>query len=656
MPPDAALIYKEHMSQHHLHPVPPAVAAAAWIDETQYRTLYQRSIAEPDAFWAEQAERFVSWTRRWDRVSDCDLAKARIRWFEGGQLNAAHNCVDRHLATRGDQVAILWEGDDPADSRALTYRELHDQVCRFANALKGRGVRKGDRVCIYLPMVPEAAVAMLACARIGAVHSVVFGGFSPESIKDRILDSDCRVVVTADEGMRGGRKVPLKANVEKALAQCPGVHTTFVLERTGGEVPRAPARDVDWHAALAAASPDCPAEPMDAEDPLFILYTSGSTGKPKGALHTTGGYLVYAAMTHRYVFDYHDGDVYWCTADVGWITGHTYGVYGPLANGAITLMNEGVPVYPTPARFWQTVDKHEVDIFYTAPTAIRSLMAHGDAPVRSASRASLRLLGTVGEPINPEAWEWYHRVVGDGRCPIVDTWWQTETGGILITPLPGATALKPGSATRPFFGIVPAILDADGRPQDGACEGALAIARSWPGQSRGIYGDPQRFFDTYFKQFPGYYSAGDGARRDADGDYWITGRMDDVIKVSGHRIGSAEVESALVEHPQVAEAAVIGVPHPVTGEALYCFVTLKVGTPADEALRAALVRQCRETIGPIATPHAIQWAPGLPKTRSGKIMRRILRKIAVGDLSDLGDTTTLADPSVVDELIKNRVG
>ena len=656
MPPDAALIYKEHMSEHLQHPVPPAFAAEAWIDEAQYRALYQRSVQEPDAFWAEQAERFVTWSRRWDRVSDCDLATARIRWFEGGQLNAAHNCVDRHLATRGDQVAILWEGDDPAESRALTYRELHAQVCRFANALKARGVRKGDRVCIYLPMVPEAAVAMLACARIGAVHSVVFGGFSPESIKDRILDSDCRVVVTADEGVRGGRKVPLKANVEKALAHCPRVHTTFVLERTGGDAPRVPARDVDWHAACAEASPDCPAEPMDAEDPLFILYTSGSTGKPKGALHSTGGYLVYAAMTHRYVFDYHDGDVYWCTADVGWITGHTYGVYGPLANGAITLMNEGVPLFPTPARFWQTVDKHRVNIFYTAPTAIRSLMAHGDAPVRSASRASLRLLGTVGEPINPEAWEWYHRVVGDRRCPIVDTWWQTETGGILITPLPGATALKPGSATRPFFGIVPAILDAEGRPQDGACEGALAIARSWPGQSRGIYGDPQRFFDTYFKQFPGFYSAGDGARRDADGDYWITGRIDDVIKVSGHRIGSAEVESALVEHPLVAEAAVIGVPHPVTGEALYCFVTLKVGTQPDEALRAALVQQCREAIGPIATPHAIQWAPGLPKTRSGKIMRRILRKIAVGDLADLGDTTTLADPSVVDELIKYRVG
>ena len=642
------------MDDHALHPAPPAFAAQAWIDQAKYRAMYQRSIREPDGFWAEQAEAFLTWTRRWDRVGDNDFRAARIRWFEGGRLNASANCLDRHLASRGEQVAILWEGDDAREQRRITYRELHAAVCRLANALKTRGVRKGDRVCIYLPMIPEAAVAMLACARIGAIHSVVFGGFAPKSIADRVLDSDCRVVLTADEGIRGGKKVPLKTNVDAALTTCPAVHTVLVLARTGAAVPRVAGRDLDWAAACQAASPDCPPEEMDAEDPLFILYTSGSTGKPKGALHSVGGYLLMAAMTHRFVFDYHDGDVYWCTADVGWITGHTYSVYGPLANGATTLMFEGVPSFPNASRFWEVVDRHQVNTFYTAPTAIRALMREGEAPVKATSRKSLRLIGTVGEPINPEAWQWYHRVVGDGRCPIVDTWWQTETGAILITPLPGATALKPGSATLPFFGVEPAILDAEGKEQVGACEGALVIKAAWPAQMRTVYGDHERYRSTYFTAFPGYYSTGDGARRDADGYYWITGRMDDVIKVSGHRIGSAEVESALVEHPAVAEAAVVGVPHDIKGEGLYAFVTLKLGATPTDALKKELVATVRRLIGPIATPQAIQWAPGLPKTRSGKIMRRILRKIAEGDTSNLGDTTTLADPGVVDDLVKNR--
>ncbi len=588
-------------------------------------------------------------------MRDCDYREPRIRWFEGGRLNASVNCIDRNLATRAEQVAILWEGDDAREQRRVTYRELHEQVSRLANALKARGVKKGDRVCIYMPMVPEAAFAMLACARIGAIHSVVFGGFAPKSIEDRILDSDCRVVMTADEGLRGGKKIALKANVDAALQKCPRVHTVLVLKRTGAAVARVEGRDVDWHAACAAASPDCPPEDMGAEDPLFILYTSGSTGKPKGALHTTGGYLLQAAMTHKFVFDYHDSDIYWCTADVGWITGHTYIVYGPLANGATTLMFEGVPSFPNASRFWEVIDRHQVNIFYTAPTAIRALMREGETPVRKSSRKTLRLIGTVGEPINPEAWEWYHRVVGDGRCPIVDTWWQTETGSILISPLPGATALKPGSATLPFFGVEPAILDAQGMELSGACEGALVIKQAWPAQTRTVYGDHERFKTTYFTAFPGYYFTGDGARRDADGYYWITGRMDDVIKVSGHRIGSAEVESALVEHAAVAEAAVVGVPHDIKGEGLYAFVTLKVGTPASDALKKELVAMVRANIGPIATPEAIQWAPGLPKTRSGKIMRRILRKIAEGDVSNLGDITTLADPSVVDDLVRTRV-
>jgi acetyl-CoA synthetase len=643
------------MSEHALHPVPPEFAAKAWVDAAKYQALYARSIQDPEGFWAEQAEAYLTWTKKWTKVRDCDYREPRIRWFEGGRLNASANCIDRHLPTRADQVAILWEGDDAKQQREVSYKELHEAVCRLANALKARGVKKGDRICIYMPMVPEAAFAMLACARIGAVHSVVFGGFAPKSIEDRILDSDCQVVLTADEGLRGGKTIPLKANVDSALTKCPNVHTVFVLKRTGATVPFVGKRDVDWGAACAAASPDCPVEDMDAEDPLFILYTSGSTGKPKGALHTTGGYLLGAAMTHKLVFDHHEGDVYWCTADVGWITGHTYIVYGPLANGATTLMFEGVPSFPNASRFWEVIDRHQVSIFYTAPTAIRALMRDGDAPVKKTSRKSLRLIGTVGEPINPEAWEWYFRVVGDSRCPIVDTWWQTETGSILITPLPGAIALKPGSATLPFFGVEPAILDAQGKELSGAAEGALVIKQAWPSQTRTVYGDHERFKKTYFTAFPGYYFTGDGARRDQDGYYWITGRMDDVIKVSGHRIGSAEVESALVEHASVAEAAVVGVPHDIKGEGLYAFVTLKVGTTPSDALKKELVAQVRATIGPIATPEAIQWAPGLPKTRSGKIMRRILRKIAEGDVSNLGDTTTLADPSVVDDLVKSRV-
>jgi len=642
------------MSETVIHQVIPEFANRAHIDAAEYDRMYRESINDPDGFWAKQAERFVTWFTPWETVSRCNYHTGDIRWFEGATLNVAYNCIDRHLRERGDQVAIIWESDDPSVDRKITYRELHDEVCRFANVLKDRGVRKGDRVSIYMPMIPEAAVAMLSCARIGAVHSVVFGGFSPEALRDRILDSDCRVVITADEGPRGGKAVPLKANVEKALVGCPDVHTTIVVRRTGNEVPSGGARDVWYHDAIAAASPDCEAEPLDAEDPLFILYTSGSTGKPKGVLHTTGGYQLYAAMTHHYIFDYHAGDIYWCTADVGWITGHSYILYGPLANGATTLMFEGVPTYPDASRFWQVVDKHQVNIFYTAPTAIRALMSQGDGPVHSTRRTSLRLLGTVGEPINPEAWEWYHRVVGDTRCPIVDTWWQTETGGILISPLPGATDLKPGSATRPFFGIVPALLDADGKELEGATSGNLVITQSWPGQMRTVFGDHERFIQTYFSTYPGFYMTGDGARRDEDGYWWITGRVDDVINVSGHRMGTAEVESALVLHEKVAEAAVVGYPHDIKGQGIYAYVTPMAGIQPDDALRKELVALVRSEIGPIASPDLIQWAPGLPKTRSGKIMRRILRKIAANELDSLGDTSTLAEPAVVDELIKNR--
>jgi len=645
------------MSEVKVYNVPAAVASNAWIDEKKYKEMYDRSVKDPDGFWAEQARQFVTWTKPWTKVSDWsyDAKNLHIKWFEGGKLNVAYNCLDRHLEKRGDQVALIWEGDDPKTDKKITYRQMHAEVSKFANVLKSRGVKKGDRVCIYMPMIPEAAVAMLACARIGAVHSVVFGGFSPESLKDRILDSDCRVVITADEGVRGGRKVPLKNNTDSALTHCPNVHTVLVVKHTGGNVAWKDGRDCWYHEQMSKAAADCPPEEMDAEDPLFILYTSGSTGKPKGVLHTTGGYLVFAAMTHKYTFDYHDGDIYWCTADVGWVTGHTYIVYGPLANGAISLMFEGVPNYPSSSRFWEVIDKHQVNIFYTAPTAIRALMREGDAPVKKTRRSSLKLLGTVGEPINPEAWEWYYHVVGDARVPIVDTWWQTETGGHLITPLPGATKLKPGSATRPFFGVVPAIVDlGTGRVLEGEAEGALVITRPWPGQMRTVYGDHKRFVDTYFKSYPGYYFTGDGAKRDKDGDYWITGRIDDVLNVSGHRLGTAEVESALVLHHAVAEAAVVGFPHDIKGQGIYCYVTLKVGVQPSDALKKELVDQVRKEIGPIASPDVIQWAPGLPKTRSGKIMRRILRKVAANELDSLGDTTTLADPSVVDDLVKHR--
>ncbi|NIM29227.1 MAG: acetate--CoA ligase [Gammaproteobacteria bacterium] len=642
------------MSDVKVYDVPADVAAGAYIDDAKYQEMYQRSIADPEGFWAEQAERFVDWIKPWNKVWDWDYNEAKIAWFEGAKLNVSYNCLDRHLASRGDQVAVIWEGDDPAVDKKITYRELHEDVCKFSNALKSRGVNKGDRVSIYMPMVPEVVVAMLACARIGAVHSIVFGGFSPESLKDRILDSDCRVVITADEGLRGARPVPLKANTDKALEACPNVHTAVVVKCTGGDIGWHEERDVWYHDLMAEASSDCPPEEMDAEDPLFILYTSGSTGKPKGVLHTTGGYLLYVAMTHKYIFDYHDGDIYWCTADVGWVTGHSYIVYGPLANGATTLVFEGVPTYPDASRFWQVVDKHQVNIFYTAPTALRALMGQGDELVQKTSRKSLKLLGTVGEPINPEAWEWYYHVVGEKRCPIVDTWWQTETGGILITPLPGATKLKPGSATRPFFGVVPEIVDANGTVLDGACEGNLCIRQPWPGQMRTVFGDHQRFKETYFSTYKGKYFTGDGARRDEDGYYWITGRVDDVINISGHRMGTAEVESALVLHEQVAEAAVVGYPHDIKGQGIYAYVTLMAGTEGSEALRKELVALVRSEIGPIASPDVIQWAPGLPKTRSGKIMRRILRKVAANELDTLGDTSTLADPSVVDDLIANR--
>jgi len=638
-----------------LLPVPKDWAAKAYVDPAKYQALYQASIDDPVKFWGEHGKR-VDWIKPYTQVKDVDYTgDVRIRWYYDGVLNVSANCVDRHLAKRGDQTAIIWEGDDPADSKRITYREMHEQVCRLANVLKARGVKKGDRVTIYMPMIPEAAYAMLACARVGAIHSVVFGGFSPDSLVNRIQDCDSNVVITADEGLRGGRKVPLKANADAALKSCPSVKTMIVVKRTGGAVAMSPGRDVWYHEECAKVSADCPPEPMSAEDPLFILYTSGSTGKPKGVLHTTGGYIVYASMTHQYVFDYHDGDIYWCTADVGWVTGHSYIVYGPLANGATTLMFEGVPNYPDSSRFWQVVDKHKVNIFYTAPTAIRALMREGEAPVKKTSRGSLRLLGSVGEPINPAAWLWYHRVVGDSRCPIVDTWWQTETGGILITPLPGATDLKPGSATKPFFGIRPAVVDADGKVLTGEAQGNLILTDSWPGQMRTVYGDHKRFVETYFSTYKGSYFTGDGCRRDAEGYYWITGRVDDVINVSGHRMGTAEVESALVAHQKVAEAAVVGYPHDIKGQGIYAYVTLKVGVEPSEELRKELVGWVRKEIGPIAQPDLIQWAPGLPKTRSGKIMRRILRKIAEDEFGNLGDTSTLADPAVVDDLVGNRM-
>jgi len=642
------------MSDVKIYDVKPGIAARAHITAETYKTLYQLSIDEPDAFWAQQAEQFLVWSKRWDTVMDYDYPKGYIRWFEGGKLNVSVNCIDRHLETRGDQVAIIWEGDNPAHDKKITYRQLYEQVCKFANVLKTQGVKKGDRVCIYLPMISEAATVMLACTRIGAVHSIVFGGFSAEALKDRILDSDCKYVVCADEGYRGGKTLPIKANVDQAATACLRLEKVIVIKNTGNSVNWHEQRDIWYHEAMADASSDCLPEEMDAEDPLFILYTSGSTGKPKGVLHTTGGYLLFAAMTHKYVFDYHDGDIYWCTADIGWVTGHTYMIYGPLCNGATTLMFEGVPTYPEADRFWRVVDKHQVNIFYTAPTAIRALMAQGNEFVTRTDRSSLRILGSVGEPINPEAWEWYYHVVGNGRCPIMDTWWQTETGGILITPLPGVTALKPGSATLPFFGILPEIMDNQGRIMDSVAEGILVISRPWPGQARTVYGDHQRFIDTYFKNYPGYYFAGDGARRDKDGYYWITGRVDDVINVSGHRMGTAEIESALVLHDQVAEAAVVGYPHDIKGQGIYAYVTLNVGVEPSEALRKELIDLVRKEIGAIANPDIIQWAPGLPKTRSGKIMRRILRKVAANELDNLGDTSTLADPSVVEEIIDHR--
>ena len=642
------------MSDFPTHPVPQQWSDSAWIDEATYKAMYRQSVDNPDQFWGDQAAQFLTWEKPWETVCRSDIEQGHAAWFEGGKLNVAVNCIDRHLVNRADQTAIIWEGDDPSDDAHISYAQLHEQVSRLGNVLRQRGVKKGDRVCIYMPMIPEAAYAMLACARIGAVHSVVFGGFSPDALKDRILDSDCQVVITADEGLRAGKAIPLKANTDKALANCPDVHTCLVVRRTGGAIDWQESRDIWYQESMESVTQDCTPEIMDAEDPLFILYTSGSTGKPKGVVHSTGGYLLMAAMTHKYTFDYKEGDVFWCTADVGWVTGHSYILYGPLCNGAITLMFEGVPTYPDASRFWQVIDKHQVNQFYTAPTAIRSLMAFGDSFVNSSSRSSLKLLGTVGEPINPEAWDWYHRVVGESRCPIVDTWWQTETGAHMLTPLPGATALKPGSATRPFFGVQPVLLDTENREIDGAGEGLLMIKASWPSQIRTIYGDHQRFVETYFKPYPGYYFTGDGARRDEDGYYWITGRVDDVLNISGHRMGTAEVESALVLHEKIAEAAVVGYPHDIKGQGIYCYVTPMNGVEPDEELRLALIALCVKEIGPIAKPDIIQWAPGLPKTRSGKIMRRILRKVAANELDSLGDTSTLADPRVVDELISSR--
>ena len=643
------------MTEQALIKVTDEVKRMALIDNEKYLQEYERSINDPENFWAEHGRR-IDWIKPYTHVKDVSYSEKdlHIKWFYDGTLNVSSNCLDRHLEKRGDQTAIIWEGDDPNEDKRISFKELHSEVCKFANALKELGVKKGDRVTIYMPMIPEAAVAMLACARVGAIHSVVFGGFSPDALAGRIQDCDSSLIITADEGIRGGKPIPLKANTDAALNSCPMCKTVVVVKRTGGEIDWVEGRDYWYHDIASAQSVECQPEEMNAEDPLFILYTSGSTGKPKGVMHTSGGYIVYASMTHEYVFDYKDGEVYWCTADVGWVTGHSYILYGPLANGATTLMFEGVPNYPNSSRFWDVCDKHNVSIFYTAPTALRALMREGEGPVKATSRKSLRLLGSVGEPINPEAWLWYYNVVGDGRCPIVDTWWQTETGGILITPLPGATDLKPGSATRPFFGIKPIIVDADGNVLDGATTGNLCLAESWPGQMRTVYGDHDRFFQTYFATFPGRYFTGDGCRRDEDGYYWITGRVDDVINVSGHRMGTAEVESALVAHSLVAEAAVVGYPHEIKGQGIYAYVTLNVGVEPDEELREELIQWVRKEIGPIASPDLIQWAPGLPKTRSGKIMRRILRKVAENDFGSLGDTSTLAEPAVVQDLIDNR--
>jgi acetyl-CoA synthetase len=643
------------MSDNEIFPVPAEWAERALADEAKYNEMYEKSVADPETFWGEHGKR-IDWIKPYTQVKDVSYAPEdlHIRWYHDGTLNASVNCLDRHLDTRGDQTAIIWEGDNPADSKNLTYRELYEEVCKFSNVLKANGAKKGDRITIYLPMIPEIAVAVLACARIGAVHSVIFGGFSPDSISGRIHDSDSNIIITSDEGVRGGKPIPLKANVDEALTKCPTIEKCIVIKRTGSDIGWVDGRDVWYHEAMANAAPECAPEEMNAEDPLFILYTSGSTGKPKGVLHTTGGYMVYASMTHQYVFDYHDGDIYWCTADVGWITGHSYIVYGPLANGATTLIFEGVPNYPDFSRFWQVCDKHQVNIFYTAPTAIRALIREGNGPVEATDRSSLRLLGSVGEPIDAEAWMWYHDVVGGGRCPIVDTWWQTETGGIAITPLPGATALKPGSASKPFFGIQPALVDADGNILEGATQGNLILTDSWPGQMRTVFGDHDRFIETYFSAYKGNYFTGDGCRRDEDGYYWITGRVDDVINVSGHRMGTAEVESALDSHPKVAESAVVGYPHDIKGQGIYAYVTLMEGEESSDELGKELVQWVRKGIGPIASPDLVQWAPGLPKTRSGKIMRRILRKIAANEHDQLGDTSTLADPAVVDDLVENR--
>ena len=637
-----------------IYKVPDNIKSNSLMTNDEYKNLYNKSIENPEKFWSDQAHKYLDWDSEWTNVKHEDFLKGEVRWFENAKINASKNCIDRHLNKAGDKIAIIWEGDDPELSKEITYRELHEEVCRLSNVLKQRGVKKGDRVCIYMPMIPEAAYSMLACARIGAIHSVVFGGFSPESLKDRILDSDCRTVITADQGLRGSKKIPLKDNVDEALNSCPNVHTVLVYERTGANINWKEGRDLHYQENILKASADCEPEIMDAEDPLFILYTSGSTGKPKGVLHTTGGYMLQSSMSHKLVFDHKDNDIYWCTADVGWVTGHSYIVYGPLANGATTLMFEGIPTYPDASRFWEVVDKHKVNIFYTAPTALRALMAQGDKPVKKTSRASLKILGTVGEPINPEAWEWYYRVVGENRCPIVDTWWQTETGAAMITRLAGSTALQPGSATKPFFGIEPALLNEEGEEIEGEGSGNLVIKNSWPSQIRTVFGDHQRCIDTYYSMYPGYYTTGDGAKRDKDGYYWITGRVDDVLNVSGHRLGTAEVESALVLHPKVAEAAVVGYEHDIKGQGIYCYVPLMAGSPQSDELKYYLVGLVSKEIGPIAKPDIIQWAPALPKTRSGKIMRRILRKIASNEIEDLGDTTTLAEPSVVEDLIKNR--
>ena len=642
------------MSKERVYNPPQSILENSNISDSEFEELYKKSLENPDQFWSEQADIYLDWDQRWSQVQETNIEKGEITWFKGGKLNASVNCIDRHLPDKSEKIAFIWEGDNPNESKEITYQELHDEVCKFSNVLKLRGVSKGDRVCIYMPMIPEATYAMLACARIGAIHSVVFGGFSPESLKDRILDSDCQTVITADEGLRGGKRVPLKENVDEALMGCPNVHTVLVIARTGAEVPWNDDCDVKYEEISKDISNKCEPEIMDSEDPLFILYTSGSTGKPKGVLHTTGGYLLQVAISHRLVFDYKDGEIYWCTADVGWVTGHSYIVYGPLANGATSLIFEGIPTHPSPSRFWEVIDKHKVNIFYTAPTALRALMAQGDQYVETSSRSSLRILGTVGEPINPEAWEWYFKVVGASSCPIVDTWWQTETGAMMITPIAGFTAMKPGSATKPFLGIEPALLDELGEEIIGEGSGNLVIKSSWPSQIRTVYGDHQRCIDTYYSMYPGYYTTGDGARRDSDGYYWITGRVDDVLNVSGHRLGTAEVESALVLHQEVAEAAVVGYEHEIKGQGIYCYVTLMSGTTPNEELKSDLINLVAKEIGPIAKPDIIQWAPGLPKTRSGKIMRRILRKIASNEIKDLGDTTTLADPSVVEELITNR--